>query len=173
MSTYLGYISIFLLGGIIGAAMMHEFGKRDIFFVEEEFDDFEEDNTVEVDKEAQKYFDQSSLAEYLKPNITDLSESVNNKTDEMAPFIIDDEEYGQDGREGQQLYYYRSGELTFYDPDINCLAIKEEGETLVGLYSLDLFGDEPEDGEEVFVRNPELKTDYHIIYVDEDYEEDR
>jgi hypothetical protein len=75
------------------------------------------------------------------------------------PYVISPDEYGDaDGYDCESLTYYADGVLTDdWDHPI------EDVEAIVGVESLEHFGDNEGDEDSVFVRNDRYKTDYEIL----------
>ena len=77
-----------------------------------------------------------------------------------GPYVISPEEFDEkDGYEIRSFTFYADGVLE--DENQNVIDDKDI-EKLIGIKSLDCFGEYEEDS--VFVRNDELKTDFEILY---------
>ena len=75
-----------------------------------------------------------------------------------GPYVISPDEYGENDYECESLTYYADGVLTDdWDNPI------EDVEGLVGVESLEHFGDNDGDEDTVYVRNDRYKTDYEIL----------
>lgn len=75
-----------------------------------------------------------------------------------GPYVISPDEYGENDYECESLTYYVDGILTDdWDNPI------EDVEGLVGVESLEHFGDNDGDEDTVYVRNDRYKTDYEIL----------
>lgn len=101
----------------------------------------------------QKYTDYTSAKEGMA-NTTKPAEEVD---DMERPYVIAPEDFGElPGYRNVSLLYFNDGVLTDsqYEP-------VEDTDSLVGLDSLDHFGEYEDDS--VFVRNDKYKTDYEIL----------
>lgn len=92
------------------------------------------------------------------------ADSVEEKeTNEKEPYVIPPEEFGEiEDYDTISLTYYADGYLT---DDQN--EIVEDADDVVGLDSLDHFGEYEDDS--VFVRNDRLKADYEILFDPRNY----
>ena len=85
------------------------------------------------------------------------------------PYVIPPEEYGEKlGYDMVSLQYYADGVLV--DDAYNKYEA-DEIEMLVGLKSLEHFGDNEKDPDTVYVRNEDRETDYEILAVEDRYED--
>ncbi len=85
------------------------------------------------------------------------------------PYVIPPEEYGEKlGYDMVSLQYYADGVLV--DDAYNKYEAHEI-EMLVGLKSLEHFGDNEKDPDVVYVRNEDRETDYEILAVEDHYED--
>lgn len=161
-------VFIFLAGLITGSAitgmvLKKEYEKR-IYNETEELRDFyrnrqggpdQTDDSTETEKESESEPEpeepENSYEATLKQYIKDGENTV------KKPFIISPDEYGElDDYKLHSLVYYADDVLA--DDSGCCVDNRDE---LIGMNSLDHFGDYEEDS--VFVRNPELKCDFEIL----------
>ena len=85
-----------------------------------------------------------------------------DEDDELVPYVISPDDFGETGYDTVSLTYYSDNVLADdYDE------VVEDAELLIGNYSLDSFGTYEEDI--VHVRNDETQTDYEICRVNETY----
>ena len=85
-----------------------------------------------------------------------------NEDEELVPYVISPDDFGDNGYDTESFTYYADDVLANdYDEII------EDRELLIGNYSLSSFGTYEEDI--VHVRNDETQTDYEICRVNEKY----
>ena len=99
-------------------------------------------------------------AEVLKKTGYKTKEIEEGEESEMddKPYVIHPDDFGEDGYECESLTYYADGVLTDdWDHPI------EDVEGLVGVESLEHFGENDGDEDTVYVRNDRYKTDYEIL----------
>jgi hypothetical protein len=130
---------------------------------EEKKEEVEEDAPTLVEKEEYKsIIENNGYTNYTKYMDTDEKEEtvVNDRCD--MPYVIDPEEYGEDGYDVQTLTYYADGVLIDDLDDI-----VEDPDTVVGLENLKVF--EEFGATSVMVRNEIWKVDFEITKDDWNY----
>lgn len=171
MNNTLSKIVIFAAGAAIGSAVTWKLLKEKYEQIAQE----EIESVKEVyggrpryegpaDSEEEQKVDQNDIREYAaqiqKQGYTDYANNAKPRTEVSevkAPYVIEPEEFGEkDGYDRISLTYYADGVLTD-DQD----AIVEDVDDVVGIDSLDHFGEYEDDS--VFVRNDRLKADYEIL----------
>ena len=85
-----------------------------------------------------------------------------NEDEELVPYVISPDDFGDNGYDTESFTYY-ADDILANDYD----EIIEDRELLIGNYSLSSFGTYEEDI--VHVRNDETQTDYEICRVNEKY----
>lgn len=98
-----------------------------------------------------------------KDGVVNTTKPVEEVDDMERPYVISYEDFGElDGYRIVSLLYFNDGVLTDdqYEP-------VEDADSIVGLDSLEHFGDEEDDS--VFVRNDKRKTDYEILKDERNY----
>lgn len=98
-----------------------------------------------------------------KDGVVNTTKPVEEVDDVERPYVISYEDFGElDNYNIVSLIYFNDGVLTDsqYEP-------VEDADSIVGLESLDHFGDEEDDS--VFVRNDKRKTDYEILKDERNY----
>lgn len=108
---------------------------------------------------AQGYTDYANA----KNGIVNTTKPVEEVDDVERPYVISYEDFGElDNYNIVSLIYFNDGVLTDsqYEP-------VEDADSIVGLESLEHFGDEEDDS--VFVRNDKRKTDYEILKDERNY----
>lgn len=133
----------------------------------------EEPRARQINWEELEDLDESELEEPDEENTNDYKRLVGNYYNEKGgvenmdnkPYVISPYDYGElDGYSEIELTYYADGILE--DDEYNIVTDAEE---LIGLGSLDTFGDYEEDS--VFVRNDRLRTDFQILRDPRTYDE--
>lgn len=109
-----------------------------------------EDNVIE------KY--EELVAEYGEEVASTVTESVKD-----VVYEITDDEYGEEGYEELDLFYYRNGVLTNDNDEI-----MEDVEIDISIGSTDILDNRKSDGTYCYIRNDELQIDYCVEMVDED-----
>jgi hypothetical protein len=108
---------------------------------------------------AQGYTDYANA----KNGIVNTTKPAEEVDDVERPYVISYEDFGElDNYNIVSLIYFNDGVLTDsqYEP-------VEDADSIVGLESLEHFGDEEDDS--VFVRNDKRKTDYEILKDERNY----
>lgn len=98
-----------------------------------------------------------------KDGVVNTTKPVEEVDDVERPYVISYEEFGElDNYNIVSLMYFNDGVLTDsqYEP-------VEDADSIIGLESLEHFGDEEDDS--VFVRNDKRKTDYEILKDERNY----
>ena len=143
-----------------------EFIGEDDYYDDEE-DESNEDNfdyNFKPDKN-----DMKAMNETVKNlGYTEYSKKKNKKSknkdedDEIVPYVISPDDFGETGYETVSLTYYSDNVLADdYDE------VVEDAELIIGNYALDRFGEYEEDI--VHVRNDVNQTDYEICRVNEKF----
>lgn len=162
---YLSKVVAFVVGAAIGSAITWKLMKtkyEEGYWEEEIESDDEEETELEEDPETPEVNHKQEL-EHLVDTLGYKEYSSHSKKEEKEeedmdkPFIISPEEFGElDDYEAESLTYYADGVLT---DDWN--EVIEDADEIVGEDFAEHFGEYEDDS--VFVRNPELKTDYEIL----------
>ena len=98
-----------------------------------------------------------------KDGVVNTTKPAEEVDDMERPYVISYEDFGElDGYNIVSLMYFNDGVLTDsqYEPI-------DDADSIIGLESLEHFGDEEEDS--VFVRNDKRKTDYEILKDERNY----
>lgn len=180
-------VFIFTAGAAIGSAVTwkllktkyEQIAQEEIDSVKEVFSKRYEEDASEEDEEDEEYDykpsdeDIEASNDIIKDmNYTSYSKKKNKKSkrkdvrrdedDELVPYVISPDDFGETGYDTVSLTYYSDNVLADdYDE------VVEDAELLIGNYSLDSFGTYEEDI--VHVRNDETQTDYEICRVNETY----
>lgn len=104
------------------------------------------------------------MAEEIVANAIPEEEDIldGKEVDNMAdnrPYVIEPDEFGEEGYVTVSLNYYADGVLTFMDDD--SVIEPDEIDEMVGRDSLTRFGEYERDT--VYVRNDKRRTDYEIL----------
>ena len=144
-----------------------EFIGEDDYYDDEE-DDPDEGDDFDYDFKPDKN-EMKAMNETVKNlGYTEYSKKKNKKSknkdedDEIVPYVISPDDFGETGYETVSLTYYSDNVLADdYDE------VVEDAELLIGNYALDRFGEYEEDI--VHVRNGIDQTDYEICRVNEKF----
>lgn len=85
----------------------------------------------------------------------------------IAPYVISPDEYDENGYDTVTLFLYADGVLE--NSETEEVIDEEDIDELIGMHSLETFGEYEEDS--VFVRNENLKTDFEILKDERKYSE--
>ena len=103
---------------------------------------------------------QNTVASVIKKAMAQKEDDLDIGESDWPIYLISPDEFGENGYEEKQLYYYAADE-TLCDEDDN---VVEPDDTNVGENALDVFV--YTDVENCYVRNNETKTDYDIVRID-------
>lgn len=189
MKNTLNKVLIFTAGATIGSvvtwklieAKYKQIAQEEIDSVKEAFsrlNDSESTNDSDMTEEDLERLEYTAQAErYISPDTAESMqtyfENRREEADDISkPYVIKPDEFDEMAYENDEgetieydtisLKYYADGVLT----DENNVPV-DDIENTVGLDSLNRFGEYEEDS--VFVRNDELKCDYEILLMDENY----
>lgn len=115
----------------------------------------EEDD--ESDEEDLKEYEEIVQSANYKPYKKDKIEEGEEDDIMIEPYVIEPEEFDENGYETVTLFYYEDGVVATADTN----EVVENVDELIGEDSLTHFGEYEEDS--VFVRNDNLKTDFEIL----------
>lgn len=168
-------IFAFIFGATVGAAITWRIAttkyereiREELDRVYDDLSDYENpsDDSEDSSKAATNPINEKpSLEEYAKIlkktgyNDESVIEEGGDSDMNDGPYVISPDEYGENDYECESLTYYADGVLTDdWDNPI------EDVEGLVGVESLEHFGDNDGDEDTVYVRNDQYKTDYEIL----------
>lgn len=174
MNNGLRYLLVYATGLIIGSVVTYTLVNdsfEDDWYEEPECVEVEEqpviDEVVEEKKEEKEYTSVEQYRDMIRNLHYNKDESKKEVDDLPEPYVIDPMEFDTiDDYETVSLTYYADGVLT----DEQDIPVPEdEIDALVGIDSLDHFGEYEEDS--VFVRNDEMKTDFEILLDEREYSE--
>lgn len=160
MRRELSNIIIFTVGAVIGSAVTWKFVKDKYSKIaDEEIRSVKETFAKRANKETQ--VDKEELKNIVSENgyiPNEKSEEKGGSTVVDAPYVIPPDEFGE-------YLGYETVSLTYYNADGYLVDEEDEPiedvESIVGVESLDHFGEWEDDA--VHVRNDRLKTDYEIL----------
>ncbi len=180
------------VGGAIGYKLSSDHFKKiadeEIESVKDEFAKlYSTDNETEQKEENDSYIDMNKLIkekndkkehkEIIKDYVQEEDEDEDpdyivdidngDEQDDMAPYTIAPEEYGEmEGYDAKTLYYYADKVLAYENGDLVVDPVD-----IIGQVKLEgSFGEYSDDG--VYVRNDKLRCDYEILLSLKTYEED-
>lgn len=182
---------VFVVGAAVGSLATWLYMKSKLDLVQAELNDLEEyyvraddydtEESAYVDDEAEdEAHDETVNGLHVKPDImayakraqeqgyvnysgnTQPATTPKEVDNVERPYVISPEEFGEIGYSTMSLTYYKDEVLTDEDGDII-----EDVDDIVGLDSLNTFGDYEEDS--VFVRDDRRKVDYEILADERNY----
>ena len=156
--------------------MMREYynQKEEEYYEEEDLDEEPIEAEVRTERstkpdltEYTSRLNESGYTDYSE--ISKKDEEEDNESDmEEKPYVISPEEFGDfDDYETIELTYYKNGYVT---DDQDILMSNDEVEEAIGWNNITRMGEYEEDA--LHVRNEKRKTDYEILQVFDDYQED-
>lgn len=179
MNNTLNNVLIFTAGVAVGALVSYKvFKTKYEIIVQEESESFREtyarlkdEHEAEIEEyEAIERARKADLSEYRKKLENEGYIQHSEETEEVSrvdrPYVISPSEYGElDGYETVSLTYFKDGVLaTDYDNEE-----VDYVDDVVGLESLEHFGEYDSDPDTVYVRNDRLKVDYEIMRDNRNY----
>jgi hypothetical protein len=180
MSNTLNNVLIFAAGVAVGALVSYKvFKTKYEIIVQEESESFRETyNRMKAEHEAEME-EYEAIERAKKPDLSEYRNKLKEQgyvgyseeeTEEVTkverPYVISPSEYGElDGYETVSLTYFKDGVLTtdYDDEEVDYV------DDVVGLDSLEHFGEYDSDPDTVFVRNDRLKVDYEIMRDNRNY----
>lgn len=165
--TFLGFAAGVLIGSIVGILAMKEYfqekantrADEEIESMKEHYLKKEENVKRVTNEQIEKRAYEIITERYARTDdqkISEKKEKEETMTDEIRPYVIEPEEFGDIGYKTVSLNYYEDGVLTYENDDV----ITNVDE-IVGKDSLGRFGEFEQDS--VYVRNDELQTDFEIL----------
>ena len=156
--------------------MMREYynQKEEEYYEEEDLDEEPIEAEVRTERSTKpdltEYTSRLNESGYIDySEISKKDEEEDNESDmEEKPYVISPEEFGDfDDYETIELTYYKNGYVT---DDQDILMSNDEVEEAIGWNNITRIGEYEEDA--LHVRNEKRKTDYEILQVFDDYQED-
>lgn len=131
----------------------------------EQFERFSKETGIEKEERKEQPVTMADAAKEAAQFFAALNDVFQPKKDEeeLTVYPITADEYGEQGYDEEQLYFYAADE-TLVDKD-DCIV--DPDETNVGDDAIDIFL--YTDTENTYIRNNETKTDYEIIKVNGSY----
>lgn len=160
-------VVIFAAGAIIGSAVTYfilnkkykKISDEEIQSVRDVYKKKEEALKDMASEQAEKMA-QEIVANAI-PEEDDISDEkeVDDEMKDNRPYVIDPDDFGEEGYHTVSLDYYADGVLAYMDS--GAVIKPEEVDEIVGRDSLTRFGEYERDT--VYVRNDKRKTDYEIL----------
>ena len=157
--------------------MMREYynQKEEEYYEEEDLDEEPIEAEVRTERstkpdltEYTSRLNKSGYTDYSEISKKDEKEEDDESDMEEKPYVISPEEFGDfDDYETIELTYYKNGYVT---DDQDILMSNDEVEEAIGWNNITRMGEYEEDA--LHVRNEKRKTDYEILQVFDDYQED-
>lgn len=174
--SILSNVIMFTLGAAVGSVVTWKFVKekyeriaqeeidaiRDFYYEQESAEETEEEDSSDDEDDELKQYEEMMYAEgYLNEE----NKEEGDKLGMVYPYVISPEEYDEMGYETTTLYYYADGVVeTMLGKEV---LSDEEVEDWITSEALEHFGEFEEDS--VFVRNDNMRTDFEILKVSENY----
>ena len=164
-------VVIFAVGAVIGSAVTYfilnkkykKISDEEIQSVRDVYKKKEEALKDMASEQAEKMA-QEIVANAI-PEEDDISDAkeVDDEMKDNRPYVIDPDDFGEEGYRTVSLDYYADGVLAYMDSGAVARSIiePEEVDEIVGRDSLTRFGEYERDT--VYVRNDKTKTDYEIL----------
>lgn len=174
--SILSNVIMFTLGAAVGSVVTWKFVKdkyaqiaqEEIDAIRDYYEQESEEKTEEEDASDDDEDDEDELKQYEEMMYAEgyLSEEQKGVNHDMGePYVISPDEFDEMGYETVTLYYYADGVVeTMLGKDV---LSEEEVEDWITSESLEHFGEYEEDS--VFVRNDNMRTDFEILKVSENY----
>lgn len=167
---------IFTVGAAIGSVVTwklvktkyEQIAQEEIDSIKEYYSDkhdteeiVEEQNIEDEDEEE----DFTTMKDIISKSGYAIESDEKKPKDDMTPYVIFPEEYGEKDYDTVSLTYWANGILT---DDGGYVYSSEEIEEMIGIDSLDHIGEFEDDS--VHVRNDVTETDYEILQYDSEWE---
>lgn len=136
---------------------------RDYYYGQDSAEKTEEEDPSEEEDDEDDELKQYEDIMYAEGYLSDETKGV--KQDMVEPYVISPDEFDEMGYDTVTLYYYADGVVeTMLGKDV---LSDDEVEDWITSESLEHFGEFEDDS--VFVRNDNMKTDFEILKVSENY----